>query len=238
MNLAYLIEIEDLYSGYGELNVLWGVSLYVDKGEIIAVLGPNGAGKTTLLKSIAGIIRVKRGKIIYLGHDITHLEPYERVRRGIALAPEGKQLFPHLKVSENLLMGCYLNKCQGVDDLLDMVFALFPILKDRINQKAGTLSGGEQQMLAIARALMSRPKLLLMDEPSQGLSPKMVQVIMDAIKKLNKELGLSILLVEQYAQEALKISERAYLMVSGKIVYSSPSAELLERKDLAALYLG
>ncbi|MEM1611128.1 MAG: ABC transporter ATP-binding protein [Sulfolobales archaeon] len=236
--MASLLEIEGLYAGYGELNVLWDISLYIDKGEVIAILGTNGAGKTTLLKSIAGIINARKGRIIYLGEDITYTEAHERVKKGIALVPEGRQLFPHLKVSENLLMGCYVNRCRDVYDLFDMIFTMFPVLKERLNQKAGTLSGGEQQMLAIARALMSRPKLLLMDEPSQGLSPKVVQTIMDIIRKLNKDLGLSILLVEQYAQEALRVSERAYIMVSGRIVHSSLSAELLARKDLASLYLG
>lgn len=233
-----MLEVRNLYSGYGEINILWGIDLHVEDKEIVAIIGPNGAGKTTLLKTIAGILKPRQGKIIYKGEDITHSESFERVKKGIVLVPEGKQLFPHMKVIDNLMVGCYVNKCRNIYDAIEMVFELFPVLKERVNQKAGTLSGGEQQMLAIARALMSRPRLLLLDEPSQGLAPKIVQTIMDTIKKLKSDLNISVIIVEQYIWDALAISDRAYVMNAGKIVYNSLSKELLERRDLVSqLYL-
>ncbi|MCE4599518.1 MAG: ABC transporter ATP-binding protein [Desulfurococcales archaeon] len=234
--MTALLDVKDLDAGYGEIQVLWNINLSVDKGSIVSVLGPNGAGKTTLTKVIMGVVKPYRGSVIFKGEDITNVPAYERIKLGLSIVPEGRQLFPQMSVLENLYMGMYHLKKIDVD-ALEFTFNLFPILKERLSQKAGTLSGGEQQMLAIARALVSRPQLLILDEPSQGLAPKIVQSIMDTLRRLREEYGISILLIEQYAHDALRISDYAYVLRSGRIVYSGSSDELARDKELISKYL-
>ncbi len=232
-----ILRVRDLDAGYGEIQVLWGVDIDVDKEEIVSLLGPNGAGKTTLTRVIMGLLKPIKGSLHFMGRDITNTKPYERVRLGIEIVPEGRRLFPHLTVRENLYVGMYSLK--KVDkDSLDMVFDLFLRLKERINQKAGTLSGGEQQMLAIARALVSKPKLLILDEPSQGLAPKIVEQIFEVVRKLKHDYGISVLLIDQFVRDALRSSERTYIMRSGRIVFSGSSSELAANEKLISMYLG
>ncbi len=231
-----VLKVKDVDAGYGEIQVLWSVNVSVEKGSIVSILGPNGAGKTTLTRVIMGVIRPYRGAVIFKGDDITRVPAHERIKLGLSIVPEGRQLFPQMSVLENLYMGMYhLSKIDV--DALEFVFSLFPILRERLRQRAGTLSGGEQQMLAIARALVSRPQLLILDEPSQGLAPKVVQSIMDTLRKLRDEYGISMLLIEQYAHDALRISDYTYVLRSGRIVYSGRSDELARDKELISKYL-
>jgi len=233
-----LLKVVGLEASYGELKVLWGIDFEVDKGEIVALLGPNGAGKTTTLRTIAGILKEDRGKIIFDNEEINNLPPHERVRRGITLVPEGGELFPYMTVQENLDMGAYLPEARKrYRENLEFVFTLFPRLKERRKQLAGTLSGGERQMLAIGRALMSAPKLIMFDEPSLGLAPNLAVKILETIKELNKE-GYSILLVEQNVRLALKISHRGYILENGRIVLSGSSDELSTNPHVKQAYLG
>ncbi len=232
-----MLKVENIEAGYGEIQVLWDINAEVRKAEIVSVLGPNGAGKTTLTRVIMGILKPYRGRIIFMGRDVTDMPPHERIGLGLSIVPEGRQLFPEMTVLENIQMGVYRLK-EVSQDAFEFVFNLFPILKERLKQKAGTLSGGEQQMLAIARALVSRPKLLILDEPSQGLAPKIVQSIMDTLVKLKEEHSISILLIEQYAHDAIRISDRVYVLRSGHIVYSGASEDLLRDKELISKYLG
>lgn len=206
----HLLEVENLYAYYGKAEILRNVNIYVGKGESVAVLGPNGAGKTTLLKSICGLVDTK-GKIRFKGVDISKLRPHERVKLGIAISPEGRRLFPEMTVEDNLLIA-------GNYDKLEFVYELFPNLKKKRKQVAKNMSGGEQQMIAIARALMLEPKLLLLDEPSMGLAPIVVETIAEAIDRIRNELGISILIVEQNTQMAFDVAERAYVIASGEIV--------------------
>jgi branched-chain amino acid transport system ATP-binding protein len=232
-----LLKLENVNSGYGQLQVLWDISISVNKGEIVSVLGPNGAGKTTLLRTIMGLTTLYRGNIVFNGEEISKLPSHKRVELGIVLVPEGRQLFPHMTVYENLMMGSYsVGGKKTSKDTLEFVFNLFPILKARLKQKAGTLSGGEQQMLAIARALMSKPKILMLDEPSQGLAPKIVQEIFRVIKDLKKE-GLGIILVEQYVKDALSISDRTYIIRGGRIVLEAESKDITAKEELIKHYL-
>ncbi len=233
-----LLKVKGLEASYGELKVLWGIDLEVDKGEIVAVVGPNGAGKTTLLRTIVGLLREDKGDIIFEGKRINDLPAYERVRRGISLVPEGGELFPYMTVQENLDIGAYLPEARKkYEENLEFVFTLFPRLKERRNQLAGTLSGGERQMLAIARALMSSPKLLMFDEPSLGLAPNLAVNVLKTIKELNKE-GYTILLVEQNVKLALEISSRGYVIENGRIVLSDESKKLLGNPHVRKAYLG
>ncbi len=233
-----LLKVKGLEASYGELKVLWGIDLEVDKGEIVAVVGPNGAGKTTLLRTIVGLLREDNGDIIFEGERINDLPAYERVRRGISLVPEGGELFPYMTVQENLDIGAYLPEARKkYEENLEFVFTLFPRLKERRNQLAGTLSGGERQMLAIARALMSSPKLLMFDEPSLGLAPNLAVNVLKTIKELNKE-GYTILLVEQNVKLALEISSRGYVIENGRIVLSDESKKLLGNPHVRKAYLG
>lgn len=233
-----MLKVVGLEASYGELKVLWGIDFEVDKGEIVALLGPNGAGKTTTLRTIAGILKEDRGKIIFDNEEINNLPPHERVRRGITLVPEGGELFPYMTVQENLDMGAYLPEARKrYRENLEFVFTLFPRLKERRKQLAGTLSGGERQMLAIGRALMSAPKLIMFDEPSLGLAPNLAVKILETIKELNKE-GYSILLVEQNVRLALKISHRGYILENGRIVLSGSSDELSTNPHVKQAYLG
>jgi len=233
-----MLEIQDLRSGYGEIEVLWSVSLStLDKG-ITSLLGPNGAGKTTLLNCITGLQNSWAGSVNFLGADITNKKPHQVVDIGISMVPEGRRIFTAMTVLENLLMGAYTKRARKrIKDSLERVYHVFPILKERKNQVAGTLSGGERQMLAIGRSLMSRPKLLLMDEVSTGLAPKLVLRVMETISQLSNE-GLPILLVEQHVEKALKVSQFAYVMEHGKIAMKGKSRELLADKRLKKAYLG
>ncbi len=222
--------------------VLRGLSLAVPDGQVVALLGSNGAGKSTTLKAISGLLRsehgeVSDGDVVYRGKKITHAAPAEIVKMGVSLVMEGRRVFEHLTVHENLLAGAYTRRT-GVSDDLDLVYGFFPRLKDRRNQQAGYLSGGEQQMLAIGRALMSKPKLMMLDEPSLGLAPLLVVEIFDRIRALNQELGTTVLLVEQNARRALEISDHAYVMESGRIVLEGPAAELASNPDVQEFYLG
>ncbi len=233
-----MLQIKNIKTFYGKIEALKGISFNINKGEIVSLIGANGAGKTTTLLSISGIINVKEGEILFKGENITKLTPDKIVLKGISQVPEGRRVFPFLTVKENLTLGAYLRKDkEGIEEDLEKNFKLFPILKERYNQDAGTLSGGEQQMLAIARALMSRPEVLLLDEPSLGLAPKIVELIFDIIKEIN-ERGGTILLVEQNANMALKTSHRAYVLETGKIKLEGKAEELLNNEEVKKAYLG
>jgi branched-chain amino acid transport system ATP-binding protein len=233
-----LLEIEDMHSYYGHIQALRGISLTVDEGEVVTLIGSNGAGKTTTLRSIHGILPPKQGRIIFAGEEIQGVPAHELISRGIAQSPEGRRIFFRMTVLENLEMGAYhRNDASGIREDMDRVFDLFPRLKERTKQEAGTMSGGEQQMLAIGRALMSRPRLLLLDEPSMGLAPVLVERIFETIRDINKQ-GTTILLVEQNANIALEIATRGYVLETGTIVNSAPAAELREDPTVREAYLG
>ena len=233
-----MLEVKSVDVFYGDLQVLWGISLKVEKGEIVALIGPNGAGKSTLCKTIIGLLRPRRGSISFMGKRIDNLATPEIVRLGVSIVPEGRRLFANMTVRENLELGAYASEARkNVKDNLEWVFSIFPILKERQNQLAGSLSGGQQQMLAIARALMSRPKFLILDEPSLGLAPKIVLTVYDVVKKLREE-GVTILLVEQYAGQALRSSDKAYILEQGRVVGWGPSDNLLKDERVRKAYLG
>lgn len=232
-----LLELRDVHVGYGGIKAVKGISLRVDEGEIVTIVGNNGAGKTTTMKTIAGLLRPTQGKITFLGHDLTNKDTTDIVKLGIQLVPEGRQVFPSMSVTENLEMGAFTRTQAEVGEGLEMVFDLFPRLKERAAQQAGTLSGGEQQMLAIGRALMAKPKLLLLDEPSLGLAPILVQGIFELIEEINQR-GTAIFLVEQNARMALSVSDRGYVLETGKIVASDTSANLLQSDKVKNAYLG
>jgi branched-chain amino acid transport system ATP-binding protein len=233
-----LLEIEDMHSYYGHIEALRGISLTVDEGEVVTLIGSNGAGKTTTLRSIHGILPPKQGRIIFAGEEIQGVPAHELISRGIAQSPEGRRIFFRMTVLENLEMGAYhRNDASGIREDMERVFDLFPRLKERTKQEAGTMSGGEQQMLAIGRALMSRPRLLLLDEPSMGLAPVLVERIFEIIREINKQ-GTTILLVEQNANIALEIATRGYVLETGTIVNSAPAAELREDPAVREAYLG
>ncbi len=232
-----MLTIRNLHSGYGRIEALHGVDLEVADGEIVALVGSNGAGKTTLLMTICGNPRANEGEIVFDGDDITRLPTFALVRRGIAHVPEGRRIFPRMTVLENLQMGAFANDSSRFPADLERALALFPQLKDRLAQRGGTLSGGEQQMLALARALMSAPRLLLLDEPSLGLAPLIVRQLFDAIRAINREQKVTILLVEQNAYQALKLASRGYIMVNGRITMSGTGAELLANPAVQAAYL-
>jgi len=234
-----LLEVENIDVAYGSLQVLWGVSLKVSEGEMVSVIGSNGAGKTTLLRAIGGLLYPRKGRIRLFNNDITTSKPTVRAAQGIAHVMEGRRLFPQLTVEENLKMGAYLpHAWKKRHETIETVFDLFPRLKERRKQLAGTLSGGEQQMLAIGRALMMRPKLLLLDEPSLGLAPKVALTIFDTVKKINEVEKTAILLVEQNVYYSLQLSKRAYVIENGRIVLEGMSAELLENPEVKKSYLG
>ena len=234
-----LLNVRDLDAGYGDAQVLWGVSLEVAQGQIVGLLGGNGAGKTTLLNTISGLNAPRAGFIHYGGKDITHADPYTRVRNGITQVPEGRQLFPGLTVRQNLLLGAFsLADKSRISEELDSVFELFPTLAQRQKQLAGTLSGGEQQMCALGRGLMSSPRLILVDELSLGLAPVMVDRIVEALKKVYREKSLSILVVEQDVQLCLELSSTAFVLETGRIVKQGPSEELSRDPQIRKSYLG
>jgi len=234
-----LLSIRGVETYYGKIRALKGVDLDVYEGEIVTLIGSNGAGKTTLMMTVCGEPRARSGQIIFDGRTITKLPTHEIMRLSITQSPEGRRIFPRMTVYENLLMGALLAPQDGaaLQEDLAMVFELFPILKRRQAQRGGTLSGGEQQMLAIARALMGRPKLLLLDEPSLGLAPLIVRQIFGVIRDLNEKRGLTVFLVEQNAYHALKLAHRGYVMVNGKITLSGKASDLLKREEIKAAYL-
>ncbi|MHA7885125.1 ABC transporter ATP-binding protein [Nitratireductor rhodophyticola] len=232
-----LLSVRGVETYYGNIVALRGVDMDVHRGEIVTMIGANGAGKSTLMMTICGDPRARNGQIVYDGVDITMMPTHDIVSLGIAQSPEGRRIFPRMTVMENLQMGAALVDPEHFDEDLAKVFKLFPRLKERISQRGGTLSGGEQQMLAIARALMSRPKLLLLDEPSLGLAPLIVKQIFDAIRELNEKEGLTVFLVEQNAFHALKLAHRGYVMVNGNVTMSGTGAELLKKEEVRAAYL-
>lgn len=234
-----LLNIENLQVSYGKIKAIKGISLHVNQGEIVTLVGANGAGKTTLLKTVSGILSPAEGVINFEGTDLSKIKPYQRVINGICQAPEGRGIFPGMTVRENLEIGKYgrvTAKVEMAEDL-DMAYSLFPRLKERQNQAGGTLSGGEQQMLSIGRALMSRPRLLLLDEPSMGLAPKFISAIFNIIQEIKKQ-GMTILLVEQNAAKALSIADRAYVLETGNITKEGSGKELLNDPAVRAAYLG
>lgn len=233
-----LLNVQDIEIAYNRIKVLWGVTLCVGEGEIVSLLGANGAGKSTLLKGIMGIAPLHRGSISFLEKDVSKKRPWEKAKMGVAYIPEGGRVFPDLTVVENLMLIASLHKeAFDVKENLDLVYSLFPVLKERLQQKAGTLSGGERQMLAIGRALMSKPKLLLIDEVSMGLMPKLVSEVFNTLSLL-KEYEISILLTEQNVPEALAISDRGYVLENGRITISGNSEELLGNEMVKTSFLG
>ena len=232
-----LLKLEGVTAFYGAIQALRGVDLEVAPGEIVTLIGANGAGKSTLMMTICGSPHARDGRITYDGTDITQLPTHEIMHRGLAQAPEGRRIFARMTVHENLLMGAQVVRMQHYERTRDQVFHLFPRLKERLTQRGGTLSGGEQQMLAIGRALMSQPKLLLLDEPSLGLAPLVVRQIFGAIRQLNRDEGLTVLLVEQNAYQALRLAHRGYVLVNGAITMAGTGAALLARPEIRAAYL-
>jgi len=236
--MGKLLELTDVHSYYGHIHALKGISLYVEEGEIVTLIGSNGAGKSTTLRTISGLIHAREGKILLAGNNITHIEPHNIVNLGVGHVPEGRGIFPKLTVQENLDMGAFtVNDQKLINERTELVFELFPRLKERISQFGGTLSGGEQQMLAIGRGLMQNPRILMLDEPSMGLAPVLVDVIFETIKKLNEQ-GTTILLVEQNALMALSVAHRGYVLQTGSIVLTDDAAKLKKNEMVQKSYLG
>lgn len=233
-----MLEITDLQIAYGKVQAVRGISLRVAEGEIVSIVGPNGAGKSTTLNAISGVVRPAAGRIAFAGVDLAQLRPHQIVRLGVAHAPEGRRVFPEMTVSENLRIGGYLRRASAIAESLQTVFTLFPNLEERRRQLAGTLSGGEQQMLSIGRALMAGPRLLLLDEPSFGLAPLVVAEISRTISRINRETGLAILIVEQNVTMAFRVSSRAHVLENGRIVLEGESASLAESAHVRDAYLG
>jgi len=235
--MSALLSVQGVHTFYGAIEALKGVDVTINEGEIVTLIGANGAGKSTLLMTICGKPQAREGRIVFAGEDITRLPTHDLVRRGIAQSPEGRRIFPRMTVMENLQMGAIAVDDGHFDQDLEEVFTLFPRLKERITQRAGTMSGGEQQMLAIGRALMSRPRLLLLDEPSLGLAPLVVKQIFQAITEINRSKKMTVFMVEQNAYHALKLAHRAYVMVNGRITMTGSGAELLANEEVRAAYL-
>ncbi|MBT9257256.1 ABC transporter ATP-binding protein [Phycicoccus sp. MAQZ13P-2] len=235
--MSAMLEVKDLVVSYGKIKAVKGISFTVDQGEVVSLIGTNGAGKTTTLRTISGLLRPVSGSIFFDGRDLTKVAPHEIVSLGLAHSPEGRRIFPKLSVEENLLLGAFSRKDKGIREDLAAAFELFPILEERRAQPAGTFSGGEQQMLAMGRAMMSRPKMLMLDEPSMGLSPLMMKRIMTTVTTLQQQ-GTTILLVEQNAQAALRRATKGYVLEVGSIVLSGTGKELLESDDVRKAYLG
>lgn len=237
--MPVILELTELRAGYGPIDALHGISLSVNEGEIVTMIGANGAGKTTTLMTISGCVKARSGKVVFQNEDITAVPAHQIVAKGLAQSPEGRKIFPRLTVLENLEMGAFTRKDKdGIAADIENAFQMFPILRERKHQAGGLLSGGQQQMLAIARALMARPKLLMLDEPSLGLAPQIVVQIFESIKSLNAEKGMSVLLVEQNARMALKTAHRAYVLETGRVTMSGKASELLNDTRIRAAYLG
>jgi len=233
-----MLKISNVETFYGKIQALRGVDLDVNDGEIVSLIGSNGAGKSSLLMTISGVNKARRGNIVFNGENIENKDPHKIVDMGICQVPEGRRIFSRLTVEENLRLGAHANeKGKYFENDIKEVYDLFPVLSDRKTQRGGTLSGGEQQMLAIGRALMSKPKVLLLDEPSLGIAPKLVNQIFVSIKNINKEKNVTIFLVEQNAKKALELADRAYVLVNGKVTIKGPGQELLKNKDIQAAYL-
>nr|WP_066496372.1 ABC transporter ATP-binding protein [Abyssisolibacter fermentans] len=232
-----LLKLTDLHVSYGSIKAVKGIDIEINEGEIVSLIGSNGAGKTTTMRTVCGLIKPVHGKIEFDGKDITKTGTSDIVKMGISMSPEGRQVFPKMSVKDNLVMGGFIKTSSEIDEMIEKVFNLFPRLKERINQQAGTLSGGEQQMLAIGRAMMSKPKLLLLDEPSLGLAPIIVQDIFNLIQEINK-MGTTIMLVEQNARMALMIADRGYVLETGKITLSDNANTLLNSDEVRKVYLG
>lgn len=233
-----MLKINQLNTHYGNIHALKGIDVEVNQGEIVSLIGSNGAGKSTTLLTIAGLLKASRGKITFQGKEISNMAPHEIIKLGISLAPEGREVFPGLSVSENLQLGAFIKKDKKkIQHSFERVYALFPRLKERQNQAAGTLSGGEQQMLAIGRALMSEPQLLMLDEPSLGLAPNIVAMIFELIRSINKQ-GTTIMLIEQNANMALQVAHRAYVLETGKITLQGDAKELSNHQQVKEAYLG
>ena len=234
-----LLTVSNLETYYGPIMAIRGVSFEVPQGGIVTILGANGAGKTTVLKTICGVMDPQKGSVVFEGREIQRMDPDKVMRLGVSHVPEGREVFPFLSVRENLRMGAYTRRdADGVARDLEAVFGYFPVLRERADQRAGSLSGGEQQMLAISRALMARPRLMLLDEPSLGLSPKLVKDIFDIVVRINRELGVTILLVEQNANMALQTADFGYVLEVGRIVMADTCARLMEKEDIKEFYLG
>ncbi len=232
-----LLDIEDIHTFYGGIEALKGISVTVEEGEVVTLIGANGAGKSTTLRSISGLTPPRTGSINFDGHEISDTPPQDIVKLGISQAPEGRRIFPRMTVRENLELGAFLRSDDSIESDIRRVFDLFPRLEERERQKAGTMSGGEQQMLAIGRALMSNPKLLLLDEPSMGLAPVLVERIYETVAEINRQ-GTTILLVEQNANYALEVSSRGYVLETGTVTMTAPSSSLRENPDVQRAYLG
>ncbi len=232
-----LLKLSGVHTHYGHIHALKGLDLEVGTGEVVTLIGANGAGKSTLMMTLFGAPRASAGQIVFEGEDITRLSPHEVARRGIALVPEGRRIFPRMTVLENIQIGATFADPANFDADLQRMFAMFPILEQRLQQRAGTLSGGEQQMLAIARALMGRPRLLMLDEPSLGLAPIYIRRVFEIIRELNRDHGMTILLVEQNAHHALRVAHRGYVLQHGEVVLSGSGAELLASPEVRAAYL-
>jgi len=234
-----MLEVGELVSGYGKSEVLKGVTLEVNTGQIVTIIGPNGAGKTTLFRTIFGLLPVRRGKILFENEDLSKGAPLSRIRKGIALVPQGRNVFPDLSVLENMEMGAYsVNDNEQVGKSMEECYRLFPVLRERKGQRAATLSGGEQQMLVIARALMSKPRFIMLDEPSLGISPRLVKEIFKTIDTINKSTEVTICLVEQNANIALRLGHFGYVMEGGQVKMSGPTADLLNDQRVKHTYLG
>ena len=233
-----LLELEDIHTYYGQIHALKGLSITVEEAEIVTLIGGNGAGKSTTLNTISGLLHPRQGKVHLAGEDITTVKAHDVVSKGIVQVPEGRRIFARLSVTENLEMGAYTQPTQSYKDNLERVFNLFPRLKERRNQSGGTLSGGEQQMLAMGRAMMANPRVLLLDEPSMGLAPVLVEIIFDTIQQINKQEGTTILLVEQNALMALSVATRGYVLETGSIVLSDSAENLRSNESVQKAYLG
>lgn len=237
--MARILETRDLYGGYGKMVIINGVNVYVEKGEVVALVGPNGSGKSTLLKTIYGVAKVFKGNVVFDGKDVTHVPPEGKTALGMGFVPQTDNVFPDMTVQENLEMGGYLIRDERkLREAMELVFNIFPQLRDLRNVLAGALSGGQRKMVAVGRALMTMPKLLLMDEPTAGLAPKTALELLDKLMDIKRETNASILIVEQHARRALEISDRGYVLVSGRIAAEGTGREILSRPDLQELFLG
>lgn len=232
------LEANNIFAGYGKSEILHGISICIEKGEAITIIGPNGAGKSTLLKAIMGYIHVFKGEIYWKGENITHLEPHEKVSRGFGYVPQLGNVFPSLTVKENLEMGGFIQNKEMIEERMDNAFHLFPILADRLKQKAGTLSGGQRQMLGMARALMTDPELLMLDEPSAGLSPKVSEELFSTIADIHNKIDSAIIMIEQDAYQSLSISDRGYVLVMGQNEFEDSADKILANEKIREAYLG